>query len=156
MNWFVWLLSNTNVHKFISKSCYLLLENERHPTIYRGHTAKYISQDLNADNENRTLYNLLLISHLFVYYIFFLINFASFPFFGFFCGSSSVKVVSFCAKLSRLPSKIQVRFWNGLLLKQLSFFIWLYLESIRKRREWTLEYRNKNATLRCCGSPVNK
>ena len=105
-NWFVWLFSNTNVHKFISKSCYLLLENERHPTIYRGHTARYISQDLNADNENRTLYNLLLISHLFVYYIFFLINFASFPFFGFFCGSSSVKVVSFCAKLSRLPNKI--------------------------------------------------
>ena len=42
-------------------------------------------QDLNTDNENRTLYNLLHVSHLYVYYIFYilyLINFASFSFFS--------------------------------------------------------------------------
>ena len=44
-----------------------------------------ILQDLNTDNENRTLYNLLHVSHLYVYYIFYiihLINFASFSFFS--------------------------------------------------------------------------
>ena len=41
--------------------------------------------------------------------LYFSINFVSFYFFRLFGGSSSEKVAIFCAKLSRLLSKIQVR-----------------------------------------------